>query len=80
VVGMPDADLGEAVVAVVVLKEPRRATPEDLIGHCRKHLTYFKVPKTIAIESELPKTGSGKTLKRVLRTRLGSRQDLRNRG
>jgi acyl-CoA synthetase (AMP-forming)/AMP-acid ligase II len=73
VVGLPDADLGEAVAAVVALKEPRRATPEDLIGHCRQHLTYFKVPKTIEIVGELPKTGSGKTLKRVLRSRLASR-------
>ncbi|MCI0409404.1 MAG: AMP-binding protein, partial [Acidobacteria bacterium] len=71
VVGLPDADLGEAVVAVVVLKEPRSASPEDLISHCRNHLTYFKVPKAVRIVNELPKTGSGKTLKRVLRTQMG---------
>ena len=73
VVGLSDADLGEAVVAVVVLREPRRATPDDLIGHCQKHLTYYKVPKAIRIVNELPKTGSGKILKRVLRAQMGSR-------
>jgi acyl-CoA synthetase (AMP-forming)/AMP-acid ligase II len=74
VVGLPDADLGEAVVAVVVLQEPRRAREDELIAHCQEHLTYFKVPKAIRIVSELPKTGSGKTLKRALRAQLLSPQ------
>ena len=71
VVGLPDADLGEAVIAVVVLKAPGRATAEDLLEHCRRHLTYFKVPKAVRMVGELPKTGSGKILKRVLRAQLG---------
>ena len=72
VVGLPDPDLGEAVTAVVVLKEPHRATAEDLIAHCARHLTYFKVPKSVRIVTELPKTGSGKILKRALREKLAA--------
>jgi fatty-acyl-CoA synthase len=70
VVGLPDEDLGEAVTAVVVLREPRRATPEELVAHCARHLTYFKVPRRIRIVAELPRTGSGKVLKRALREKL----------
>jgi len=72
VVGLPDAELGETVAAVVVLKEPRRASADDLIAHCRTHLSYFKIPKAVRIVSELPKTSSGKILKRVLRAQMGS--------
>jgi acyl-CoA synthetase (AMP-forming)/AMP-acid ligase II len=72
VVGLPDAELGETVVAVVVLKEPRRASADDLIAHCRAHLSYFKIPKAVRIVSELPKTSSSKILKRVLRAQMGS--------
>ena len=72
VVALADPDLGEAVAAAVVLKEPHRATPEELIAHCARHLSYFKVPRTIRIVTDLPRTGSGKVLKRVLRERLAS--------
>ena len=67
VVALPDAELGEIVAAAVVLRDPRRATPEELIEHCEKHLTYYKVPKLIKIKDQLPRTASGKILKRVLR-------------
>ena len=70
VLGLPDSDLGEAVVALVVLREPRRATAEELVRHCEKHLTYFKVPNILHLVGELPRTGSGKILKRALREQL----------
>ncbi|HEU5180560.1 MAG TPA: AMP-binding protein [Candidatus Polarisedimenticolia bacterium] len=67
VVAVPHPELGEAVLAVVVLRSPEAASPEELIAHCARHLTYFKVPKAIRIVVELPKTASGKVLKRALR-------------
>src|SRR5262249_52520479 len=70
VVGLPDEDLGEAVTAVVVLREPRRATLEGLVAHCARPLTYFQVPPPIPIVPRLPRTGSGKGLKRALRGTL----------
>jgi long-chain acyl-CoA synthetase len=66
VFGIPDAHWGEAVHAVVVLRE--NASPEELIGHCRTTLAGYKVPKRIEVREEpLPKSGAGKVLKRELR-------------
>ena len=66
VIGVPDAGSGEAVRAYVV---PLAAglTEEAVRAHCRKHLTAYKVPKTIEIRPELPKTAIGKILRRQLR-------------
>lgn len=64
-VGIADEKSGEAVKAFVVLKSP--ATADELIQHCRKNLTNYKVPKTISFKDELPKTNVGKILRRALR-------------
>ena len=63
--GVPSAKWGEEVRAAVVLSAD--ATAEALKEHCRAHLAGYKVPKQIELLSELPKTGSGKVLKRELR-------------
>jgi long-chain acyl-CoA synthetase len=68
VFGIPDPKWGEIVKACVVLKPGKTVTAEELIAHCRQSLGKFKVPRRIEFsENELPKSGSGKILKRVLR-------------
>jgi len=67
-VGVPDPKSGEAVKIFVVPKDPA-LTEQDLLAHCRQHLTGYKVPKAIELRSEpLPKTNIGKILRRELRT------------
>ena len=62
----PDPEWGEAVVATVVLR-PGSATDEnELRAHCRGALTGFKVPKAIEFSDELPRTPSGKLVRREL--------------
>jgi len=68
VIGIPSDAWGEAVHAIVVLKEDMRASGEELIEHARKMLTSFKVPKSVEIRDEpLPLSGAFKPLKRELR-------------
>jgi acyl-CoA synthetase (AMP-forming)/AMP-acid ligase II len=72
VFGIPDAEMGEAVHAVVQPVDVAQAGPAlaaDLIAHCRGRLAGFKCPKTISFEAELPRTPTGKLLKRLLRDR-----------
>jgi long-chain acyl-CoA synthetase len=67
VIGVPDEKWGEAVKALVVLKEEDKVNPEDLITHCRKHIAGFKCPKSIEFLYNLPKTSLGKIDKKRLR-------------
>jgi long-chain acyl-CoA synthetase len=67
VIGIPDEHSGEAVKVVVVRKDPK-LTEKELIEHCRKHLTAYKVPRYVEFRTEpLPKTNVGKVLRRMLR-------------
>src|ERR1700757_5173724 len=75
VFGIPDPKWGEIVKACVVLKPGKTLTAEELIAYCRQSLANFKVPRSIEFsEAELPKSGSGKILKRVLRDAAWARQ------
>jgi acyl-CoA synthetase (AMP-forming)/AMP-acid ligase II len=65
VVGVPDEEWGERVVASVVLREGG-TTIEVLMDHCRKHLASFKRPERIVAMDELPRTSTGKLLRRDL--------------
>ena len=65
-VGVPDEKSGEAVKVVVVKKDPD-LTREQIIEHCKQHLTGYKVPKIVEFRTELPKTPVGKILRRELR-------------
>ena len=68
VFGIPDQQWGELVTACVVLKPHATLTKEELVLHCRSRLSPYKIPRHIDFsETELPKSGSGKILKRVLR-------------
>jgi O-succinylbenzoic acid--CoA ligase len=61
-----DAEWGEAIVARIVLRDGVRAEPHELRAHCAAHLARFKVPKTIEYAETLPRTPSGKLLRREL--------------
>ena len=65
-VGVPDEHSGEVVKIFVVRKDPN-LTAEELIAHCHKYLTGYKVPKHVEFRTELPKTNVGKILRRELR-------------
>ena len=74
--GIPDLQWGELVMACVVLKPGNALSVDDLITHCRRSLANYKIPRRIAFsETELPKSGSGKILKRLLRERFWVHQE-----
>ncbi|MCQ9384211.1 AMP-binding protein [Brevibacterium sp. 50QC2O2] len=75
VVGVPDEYRGESVVAYLTLKPGRSLTEADVIAHARKHLAAFKAPHRVVIAEALPKTASGKILRRELRDQASGRED-----
>jgi long-chain acyl-CoA synthetase len=72
VIGEPDADWGENVVAVVALKPGAGADAQALDAFCLQQIARFKRPKRYVFVDELPKNATGKVLKRELRGALGS--------
>jgi O-succinylbenzoic acid--CoA ligase len=62
----PDPEWGEAVIATVVLRDGPRVAPEELRAHCAARLAAFKVPKVVEFAEGLPRTPSGKLLRRQL--------------
>jgi len=65
-IGVPDEKSGEVVKLFVVLKD-ETLTKENIIEHCKKHLTGYKVPKFVEFRKELPKSNVGKILRRELK-------------
>ncbi len=77
VIGIPDAYRGEAIRAVVVLKDEQHVREEELIQFCRSRLSAYKVPQDILFVDELPKTTVGKILKRTLREQFSHQETKR---
>lgn len=67
VVGVPDDYRGETVKAFVSLVAGADATPEELIAFCRERMAAYKYPRAVEMRDELPKTATGKLLRRQLR-------------
>ena len=70
VVGVPDPYRGETVRAVVSLKQGQRITTAELQEFCRSQMAAYKYPRIIDIVDELPKSSSGKILRRALRDQV----------
>ncbi len=72
VIGVKDLEWGQQVRAIVRLKEGETATEAEIIDFCRPRLAGYKRPSSIVfVKEELPKTSTGKVLRRVLREKYG---------
>ncbi|HEX4881764.1 MAG TPA: acyl-CoA synthetase, partial [Porticoccaceae bacterium] len=72
VVGVPDAEMGEAVKAVVQLLPgipPEPALEAELIAYAREHIAHYKCPRSVDFIDELPRLPTGKLYKRLLKDR-----------
>jgi long-chain acyl-CoA synthetase len=69
VIGLPDERWGETVTAIVVPASGSEPTAEELIAFARGRLAGYKLPRIVEFAAELPRTPSGKVLKRDLRER-----------
>jgi long-chain acyl-CoA synthetase len=67
VYGVPHYEKGESVRAAVVLKDGAAASEEEMLAFCREKMANYKVPQKFEFIEELPKSATGKILKRVLR-------------
>jgi fatty-acyl-CoA synthase len=67
VVSIPDPKWGEVPMAFIVLKPDVQCSEREIVGVCRERLSHYKVPKVIKFVLSLPKTGSGKVMKKELR-------------
>jgi long-chain acyl-CoA synthetase len=67
VMGVPDKSMREAVKAFVVLKEGESADSKEIIDFCKEHLSPFKIPKLVEFRESLPKSATGKVLRKELK-------------
>jgi acyl-CoA synthetase (AMP-forming)/AMP-acid ligase II len=77
VIGVPDDYWVEAVKALVVLKDGMQATEEEIIDFCKKNLASYKKPRSVEFWRELPKSATGKFLKRQIREKYWKGMDRR---
>jgi acyl-CoA synthetase (AMP-forming)/AMP-acid ligase II len=71
VIGVPDDYWGESVKAFVVLKDGMRASEEEIINLCKENIASYKKPRSVEFVQQLPKSPTGKILKRVIREQYG---------
>ena len=80
VIGVPDAEMGEAVKAVVQPADMATAGPDlaqELIAFCRDRLSAVKLPRSVDFEAELPRHATGKLYKRLLKDRYWGKEQSR---
>lgn len=65
---IPDEEKGELAKAYIVPKTDASPNADDIIEYCRKHLAAYKVPRAVQFVDDLPKTSTGKVMRRELRT------------
>ena len=75
VFGVPDEEFGEALISLVEPMPGHALDVEIVRAHLRDHLASYKVPRSVTFIDELPKTGSGKVLKRELRAPFWAGRD-----
>jgi fatty-acyl-CoA synthase len=73
VIPVSEEKWGEVPKALVVLRTGLRATEQELCAFCRDRLPHYKIPKSVEFLEALPKTGTGKILKRELRKSFAHR-------
>ena len=71
IIGVPDVDWGERVMAVVVTRRGQEVAGEELIEYCHQRLASYKRPESVVFVSELPRNPMGKVVKRQLRESYG---------
>ncbi|HWP47420.1 MAG TPA: long-chain fatty acid--CoA ligase [Candidatus Limnocylindrales bacterium] len=67
VVGIKDEVKGELVKAFIVPKEGEKLSPEEIIQFCRERIASYKIPRVVEFVDQIPRSASGKTLRRILR-------------
>jgi long-chain acyl-CoA synthetase len=66
VVGIPDVKRGQVIRAIVVLKHGETATRREILSFCKERLASFKMPRQLEFKDSLPKSSTGKIVKRQL--------------
>jgi acyl-CoA synthetase (AMP-forming)/AMP-acid ligase II len=70
VIGVPDSKWGECVKAFVVLRDGQSSSEDEIIAFVRQRLAHYKAPRSVEFLEQLPKTGSGKIYKKLLRAQF----------